>query len=144
MKFGLQKDYGYWEYIQPDAEEIAFFSNTFFQMTNTGYISPERIDDMNFVRDKIGLPILGPDEFKNIRTGLKEETQDQKSVASAPVPIIDRSGTPLGEWPSGDMIPRAGLNSGDNPWQAEPPSPMQPYLPGGMKGFSRENFNPGI
>lgn len=54
LNFGVKDDYGEWPVEEINDEDLKALSETFLNAVNTGYVSPENIEDMNHMRTKTG------------------------------------------------------------------------------------------
>jgi len=62
--FGEQDEWGKFQYKEFKPEAAKLFSEIVNSATNQGYISPQRYEDMRFIREELGLPGISQAEWK--------------------------------------------------------------------------------
>ncbi len=73
--FGPQEDWGQFNIEQFKAEDARLFAGIFREMTSAGYLSPERFEDMQHVRCRIGAPGISHEHWEE-QVSVNREHQD--------------------------------------------------------------------
>lgn len=63
LNFGEQADYGTFAFEDFLIEDLAAAAQMFKTLTDSGFITPERLEDMNYVRERLGLPLYSEEDM---------------------------------------------------------------------------------
>lgn len=76
--FGEQDDWGEFQTDEFKPEDAKLFAEILSQMTTAGYVSPQYFEDLEFVREKIGLPGMPREEWQRLQD---EKKKEQEAIA---------------------------------------------------------------
>lgn len=62
--FGIQESYGCFTRVPIEPSNLEILCNAFYSLTNNGYMTPAMDKDLDFVRKKVGLTNVSPEEIE--------------------------------------------------------------------------------